>query len=176
VDLIIANAGISAGSGGDGESEAQVKQLFATNIDGVLHTIQPLLPAMIARRHGQIAIISSLAGLRGLATSPAYCASKACVRIYGEGLRPLLAPHGVQLSVVCPGFIRTPMTDVNPYFMPFMMEAEAAAARIAQGLARNQARIAFPRRLYWPLWWMTCLPVSITDWFLARLPAKPSGI
>lgn len=174
IDLLIANAGISAGIGGGGESTEQVRSLFATNIDGVINTIQPLIPAMVTRRRGQIAIMSSLAGIRGLPSSPAYSASKACVRIYGEGLRGWLKPHGVEVNVICPGFIRTPMTAVNPYRMPLMMDADKAARIIAKGLARNQSRIAFPLRLHTALWLASILPLRLTDPLFARLPAKPS--
>lgn len=174
IDLIIANAGISAGTGGNGESEAQARRIFATNIDGVLNTIQPLIPAMVARGRGQIAIMSSLAGIRALPSSPAYSASKACVRYYGEALRGVLARSGVQVNVICPGYIKTPMTDVNDFPMPFIMQVDDAAAHIAHGLAKNKARIAFPRRLYWPLWLIACLPPTLTDWLFSRLPAKPA--
>lgn len=174
VDLVIANAGISAGTGLHGETGAQVRQIFATNIGGVVNSIDPLLPAMISRRQGQVAIISSLAGLRGLPSCPAYSASKACVRVYGEGLRGWLGSHGVEVSVVCPGYIRTPMTADNPYPMPFMMDAEKAAKIIARGLAKNKSRIAFPFGLYFPLWLLSALSTTLTDPFFSRLPAKPS--
>src|SRR6185295_9633862 len=107
-------------------------------------------------RRGQVAVMSSLAGIRGLPSCPAYAASKMCVRGWGEGLRGWLGSHGVEVSVVCPGYVATPMTAINDYSMPFMMSAEKAAGIIARGLAANKARIAFPRRLYWPLWWLTC--------------------
>jgi short-subunit dehydrogenase len=129
---------------------------------------------MLKRGYGQIALMSSLAGIRGLPSSPAYSASKACVRTYGEGLRGWLKPYGVEVNVICPGFICTPMTDVNPYHMPCMMDADRAAKIIADGLARNKARIAFPKRLYWPLCIFSSLPVSWTDPIFARLPGKPS--
>jgi len=174
LDLVIANAGISAGTGGTGESAEQVRRIFATNIDGVVNTVQPLLAKMMARKSGHIAIMSSLAGIRALPSSPAYSASKACVRYYGESLRGWLCHHGVDVSVICPGYIKTPMTDVNDFPMPFILNVDNAAARIARGLATNKARIAFPRKLYWPLWWLSCLPPALTDWFFARLPAKPS--
>lgn len=175
LDLIIANAGISAGTGGTGESAEQVRRIFATNIDGVINTVQPLLPAMMQRKHGHIAIMSSLAGIRALPSSPAYSASKACVRYYGESLRGWLCHHGVDVSVVCPGYIKTPMTAVNDFPMPFILNVDDAAARIAEGLAKNKARIAFPRKLYWPLWWISCLSPVITDPVFSRLPAKPSS-
>lgn len=174
VDLVIANAGISAGIGGVGESGEQAARIFSVNVNGVLNTIYPLLPKMVERKRGQIGIMSSLAGLRGLPSSPAYSASKAAVRVWGEGLRGWLKPHGVEVSVICPGFIKTPMTDVNPYPMPFLMEADKAARIIISGLERNKARIAFPKALYWPLHWLTCLPVCLTDPLLARLPDKPA--
>jgi len=174
LDLVIANAGISAGIGGGGETVEQTRAIFATNIDGVVNTIHPAISLMLARKRGKIAIMSSLAGIRGLASSPAYSASKAAVRVLGEGLRGWLAPQGVEVNVICPGFIKTPMTDVNPYHMPFMMEADQAARIIAQGLAKNKARIAFPWQLYWPLLLGNLLPLAIVDPLIARLPGKPS--
>ena len=176
IDLIIANAGISAGLGDGGESSDQVRRIFSTNIGGVINTIQPLLPAMTARKHGQIAIISSLAATRGLPSCPAYSASKACIRFYGEGLRGWLGKSGVEVSVVCPGYIKTPMTDVNNFPMPLIMSADKAARIIAKGLARNRSRIAFPLALYLPLWLLSCLSPTLTDWFFAALPAKPASI
>ncbi|NBX03801.1 MAG: SDR family NAD(P)-dependent oxidoreductase [Alphaproteobacteria bacterium] len=174
MDIVIANAGISAGTGGKTEAASQVRALFATNIDGVINTIQPLVAKMTERGRGQIGIVSSLAGVRALPSCPAYSASKACVRYYGEALRGVLKPHGVGVSVICPGYIKTPMTDINPYPMPFLMSAEKAANIIARGLAKNAPRIAFPLPMYLPLWWLSCLPVRITNAFFDRLPAKPS--
>lgn len=174
VDLVIANAGISAGTGGKQEADAQVRAIFATNIDGVINTIQPLVPLMLARGRGQLAIVSSLAGVRALPSCPAYSASKACVRYYGEALRGAVRAGGVSVSVICPGYIRTPMTDINPFPMPFLMDADKAARIIARGLSRRAPRIAFPLRLYLPLWWLSCLPVRLTNLLFDRLPAKPS--
>lgn len=175
VDLAIANAGISAGTGGGAESEDQARRIFAVNLDGVLNTLSPLIPAMTARRRGQVALMSSLASFRGFPGAPAYCASKAAVRLYGEALRGVLAPHGIGVSVLCPGFVRTPMTAVNDFPMPFLMDAEAAAARIVAGLARDRARIAFPRRLYALAWLAGTLPPAWTGRWLDRLPRKPAA-
>ena len=174
IDLVIANAGISAGVGGGEEKAEQARNIFAINIDGVVNSIAPLIPKMIARRSGQIALISSLAGIRGLPSSPAYSASKAWVRVYGEGLRGWLARANVQVNVVCPGFIKTPMTEVNPYHMPLLMSADKAASLIARGLARNKSRIAFPLRLYLPLWWLSVMPSAWCDFFFSKLPDKPA--
>src|SRR5689334_7392905 len=111
LDLLIANAGISAGPppGATSEGLALATRQVTTNLLGAMNTIEPLIPAFVARRRGRIAIVSSLAGYRGLAYSPGYSASKAGNRAYGEGLRALLAPHGVGVSVICPGFFESPM-------------------------------------------------------------------
>ena len=174
LDLVVANAGTSAGSGGTGESETQVRRIFAVNVDGAMNTVLPILPAMTARGRGQIALVASLAGFRGFPGAPAYCASKATLRVWGEGLRGLLAPNGIGVSVVCPGFVRTPMSDGNPYPMPMLMEADKAAAIIVKGLARNRGRIAFPWPLTWLVYAITALPVRLTDLAMGRLPHKPA--
>ena len=174
LDLVIANAGTSAGSGGTGESEEQARRIFAVNVDGAMNTVLPILPAMAARRRGQVALVASLAGFRGFPGAPAYCASKATLRVWGEGLRGLMVHQGVAISVVCPGFVRTPMSDGNPYPMPMLMEADKAAAIIVRGLARNRGRIAFPWPLTWLVYAITTLPVALTDLVLKRLPKKPA--
>ncbi len=174
LDLLIANAGISAGTGGNGESSKQVRRIFSTNIDGVINSVQPVIPLMIARKSGQIAIMSSLAGIRALPSSPAYSASKACVRYYGEALRGNLLKHGVSVSVICPGYIKTTMNDVNNFPMQFLINAEKAAKIISRNLAKGRGRIAFPLSLYLPLWWLACISPRLTDQLFSRLPAKPS--
>jgi short-subunit dehydrogenase len=172
IDLLIANAGISAGTGGQGESSQQVRDIFSVNVDGTFNTVLPLIPRMQARRRGQIALMSSLAGIRGLPSCPAYSASKMAVRGFGEGLRGLLKKEGIHVSVICPGYVRTPMTEVNRFPMPFIMTPEKAARIIRSGLAANKAHIAFPRRLYLPLCWASALPSVLIDPFFAALPAK----
>lgn len=172
LDLVIANAGTSAGTDGGGESAAQTRHVLGVNVDGVLNTVLPVLPRMVARGRGQIALMSSLAGFRGFPGSPTYCASKAMVRVWGEGLRPELAGSGVEVSVICPGFVTTRMTAVNQFRMPLLMSAERAAAIIKNGLARNKARIVFPWRLYFIVRLLTALPPALIDPLLARLPKK----
>lgn len=173
VDLLIANAGVSAGTGRAGETDEQARFIFDVNLTGVLNSIHPLLPAMRQRRRGQIAIVSSLAGFRGMPGAPAYSASKAAVRVYGEALRGELAGDGVEVSVVCPGFVRSRMTARNPFPMPFLMDGEPAARIIRAGLARNRGRIAFP----WPtaaaVWLLAALPPGLTDRLLRAAPKKP---
>jgi short-subunit dehydrogenase len=173
IDLVVANAGVSAGTGGDGETDEQARRIFATNLDGVMNTIHPLIPPMRRRRRGQIALMSSLASFRGFPGAPAYCASKAAVRVYGEALRSALRTEGIEVSVICPGFVRTPMTAVNPFPMPFLMEADKAARLIARGLARDRPRIAFPWPTYFGALALGLLPPWLTDRLMDRTPKKP---
>ena len=175
LDLVIANAGISAGTGGAGgagESEAQARRIIATNFDGVLNTVLPAIACLRPRGRGQIAIMSSLAAFRGFPGAPAYCASKAAVRVWGEALRGELHDAGIGVSVICPGYVRSPMTAVNDFPMPLLMDAERAARIIRRGLARDRPRIAFPWRLYAAVWLISALPPRITDPLLRRLPKK----
>lgn len=172
LDLVIANAGVSGGTLGGGESLEQTRRIFTTNVDGVIHTVHPAVQRMRARRRGQIAIMSSLSSFRGMPGAPAYSASKAAARSYGEALRGSLYRDNVQVSVICPGFVRTRLTDVNRFRMPLLMEADRAARIIRRGLARNRARIAFPVRLYAAAWLLGALPPSWTDPLFRRLPEK----
>lgn len=149
LDLLIANAGISAGPPPNVASEglALAARQVTTNLLGAMNTIEPLIPAFVGRGRGRIAIVSSLAGYRGLAFSPGYSASKAGSRAYGEGLRAALAPHGVGVSVICPGFFESPMTDRFKGAHPFRLSLDAATRIVKRGLERGKRRIVFP----WPL-------------------------
>ena len=169
VDLVIANAGVSTGRGALGEDEAAIRRVLATNIDGVLNTVLPLLPRMLDRHQGQIALMSSLAAYRGLPTGPSYSASKAAVKALGEAWRLKLAPDGIRVSVICPGFVTTRMTARNNFHMPFLMSPEEAAAIIARGLARDQGRIAFPLPMAALCWLVGALPWRASDALLRRV-------
>ncbi len=173
LDLVIANAGISAGLGRSGaENASQTRALFATNIDGVVNTVMPAIDLMRQRGRGQIAIIASLAGYRGMPGAPAYAASKAAVKAWGEGLRGPLAREGIALNVICPGFVKSRMTAVNDFPMPFLMEAERAAEIIRSGLAKNRARISFPWPMAAGVWLLAALPPAWSDRLLTRMPNK----
>jgi NAD(P)-dependent dehydrogenase (short-subunit alcohol dehydrogenase family) len=172
LDLVVANAGISAGTGDGAESPEQARRIFAVNVDGVVNTVAPILDAMAARGSGQIAIISSLAGFRGLPGAPAYCASKAAVRVWGEALRADWSRRGVRVNVVCPGFVTTRMTARNNFRMPLLMSAARAATIVCDGLARDVGRIAFPRRMYAASWLLAASPGALLDPLLRRLPRK----
>ncbi|MEX2631397.1 MAG: SDR family NAD(P)-dependent oxidoreductase [Tistlia sp.] len=173
LDLVLANAGTSAGTGRTGfESAEQTRRILATNIDGLVETVMPALEAMRGRRHGQLGLVSSVAGYRGFPGAPAYCASKAFVKVWGEALRGQLQRDGIGVSTICPGYVATPMTAVNRFPMPFLMSPEKAARIIRRGLARDRARIAFPWPTAFGAWLAGTLPPAWTDPLLSRLPAK----
>jgi short-subunit dehydrogenase len=162
VDILIANAGVVAGaSEGEPIETAEISRLLIeTNVVGVLNTIHPLLPRMLARGRGNIAIMSSIGGFVPLPQMASYSASKSAVLTYGLALRAALRSRGIGVSVICPGYVDTPMTAriIGP--KPFLMSAERAAERIQRGIARNRAIIAFPAHFALAMRLMGFLP----DW------------
>lgn len=176
LDMVIANAGISGGTGGVvvDELPAQARQIFSVNFDGVLNTIHPVLPAMMRRGRGHLVIMSSLAGIVPLPGAPAYSASKAAIRYYGEALHARLKPFGVDVSVVCPGFVESAMTAANPFPMPFLLSAEAAAAVIAKGLEAKKMRISFPWPMVVLMQLLLAVPPVLRGKILAKAPEKPA--
>lgn len=172
IDLVIANAGISAGTF-VGENNLVASQgVFDVNLGGALNTIHPIIPRMVARKAGQIAIISSLAGILPWPGAAAYSASKAAVRYYGEALRGYLKRSGVSVSVVCPGWIHTPLVAVNRFPMPFIMSSDRAARIITRGLLRRKTRIAFPLVLYFLLRLFEAMPVFLVNSLSSAMPGK----
>jgi short-subunit dehydrogenase len=163
LDLMIANAGISPGLKTGEETAEDVYAVLNTNITGVINTVQPVIEKMKLSGSGQIALMASLAGFRGLAGAASYCASKAAVRVYGEALRADLLPYGVKVNVICPGFIKTPLTDKNPFPMPLIMSAEHAASQIANGLTKDRPCIAFPWSIYMLVRLVSLLPQDILN-------------
>lgn len=172
LDLVIANAGVSAGTGGGDETDEQIAEILAANVDGVIATVRPALAAMAPRGRGQIAIMSSLASFRGFGGAPTYCASKAFVRVWGEALRADWRPRGLKINVICPGFVRSRMTAKNNFKMPFLMDADRAARIMLRGLAADQPRIAYPWPTYWATRLIAGLPQFLTDMLMARMPKK----
>jgi short-subunit dehydrogenase len=146
VDVLIANAGVLAGTTPDGEIETadESHALIETNVLGVLNAVHPLLPRMLSRGHGQIGLVGSLAGFVPLPDTPSYCASKSAVLTYGLALRSFLRRRGIRVSVICPGYVTTRMTQQESGWRPFEMPAGRAAELICRGLARDRPVIAFP--------------------------------
>jgi short-subunit dehydrogenase len=147
IDLLVVNAGIMGGSLPHEDIERPETSLavFETNVIGVLNTIHPVLPRMIARGSGQIAILSSIAGFIPLPDAPSYAASKAAVLSYGLALRSLLHDKGIKVNVICPGYVSTPMAAQESGRKPFEMQPEQAAKLIWRGLERDKPVITFPR-------------------------------
>lgn len=172
IDLIIANAGVSAGTLGKPESQEQISEIFATNIQGVINTISPAMPFLIKQKHGQIVLISSMAAMLGLSSAPSYSASKAAVKIFGDGIRAYLKQFNVKVNVVLPGYVDTPMTKVNKFPMPFKISSEKAATLIAKGIEQDKGLIVFPKITYYFLKIFNLLPYQLIDYINAKLPGK----
>ncbi len=159
VDLILANAGISIDKDNSSLDDfAVIRKTLDVNVGGVLNTVEPLLSRLVARKRGQIAIVSSLASFIGLPYSASYNASKAAVRVWGESIRYVLKKDGIGVSVICPGFVTTRITANAPFPMPFLMPSAKASAIIRKGLAANRPRIAFPLGTKAAVWLGSVLP------------------
>lgn len=171
LDLVIANAGIAIVPRPGLSLHEMTRETFAVNVTGVFNTVHPALERMKARGRGQIALMSSIAGFRGLPGAAPYSASKVAVKAYGEALRGTYWGR-VAISVICPGFVESPMTAKNNFPMPFLMNAERAARVIARGLARNRGVIAFPWQTALAMRFLTLLPQRLSDWILRRAPRK----
>jgi short-subunit dehydrogenase len=171
LDLVVANAGVSTGlaAGQFAEDPEAVRGLLAINVNGVFNTVEPAVAAMTARRKGQIAVVGSMAGLRGLPYSPAYCASKAAVHLYADSLRGALAPHGVHVSLIVPGFVSTPMNAELQSWQPGRMSDTKAAEIIIRGLERRAAVIAFPLFVYYAMKLFAWLPPGVVDSVMRRV-------
>ena len=164
VDLLIANAGVGWPTLLDPVNVHQVETMFRVNVLGVVYAIAAVLPDMLRRGRGHLAAVSSLAAYKGMPGESGYSGSKAAVNSYMEGLRIQLRTRGIHVTTICPGFIRTPMTAVNKFHMPWLMEADEAARRIARALARKRKVYNFP-------WQTTLLMKSLNwlpDWVLER--------
>jgi len=139
------------------------------NFLGVVFAIEAVLPAMLERRSGHLAAVSSLGAYKGMPGSAGYCATKAAVNTYMEGMRIQLRRRGVAVTTLCPGFIRTPMTAVNTFRMPFLMEPEQAARRIVRALRQRKKVYNFPWRTTMLVKFSQWLPDWLLDWGTPRL-------
>ncbi|MCA3416534.1 MAG: SDR family NAD(P)-dependent oxidoreductase [Roseomonas sp.] len=182
LDLVIANAGISAGTGGATEPINQKRLLFETNVTGVLNTVLPALEVMAAQTpgadglRGRIAVVSSIAAFVAAPGAPTYCATKAAVQRWAEALDATERKRGIRMHAICPGYVRTPMTARNKFPMPFLMDADEAARRTLAGLARGKTRIAYPWPTYMAARFAGSLPISWRAAIFNYLPPKDSNI
>ena len=172
LERVFANAGVSTGE----ETEENARRTFETNVGGCVNTVFPAIEAFrtnpAGRRRRQIVITASIAGYAPLKACPSYSASKSCVKTWGLALRGALANEGIEVCVVCPGFVRSRITDANTCPMPFFMEAPKAAKIILRRADRNVGLIAFPWPMRFGSWLLSTLPASLASAVNRLLPKK----
>ncbi len=166
IDLAIANAGIGRPTLLDPVNVADVEETFQINLLGVVYTFAAVLPEMLARKSGHVVAVSSLAGYRGLPGESAYCASKAAVNVYMDGLRMHLRGTGVRATTICPGFVKTPMTASNRFHMPQLMEADYAARRIVRAIKAGKKVYNFPQGLHLLTKLSRWVPDRFVNWLM----------
>lgn len=175
LDLVILNAGVWQPMGASGYDAGTSAQSMAVNYLGIANALEHVIPAMIARGRGHIALTASVAGYRGLPQAAAYAPSKAAVISLAETLMPDLARKGVTVSVINPGFVETPMTAVNRFPMPFLMPSDKAADAIISGLEKRRFDIVFPWQMAALMKFARVLPYPAYFWFARNfmMPKKP---
>ncbi len=173
IERVFSNAGIGTGV----ESEENVRRTFATNVNGNLNVVLATLARFRSdtpRTRRQILITASIAGYGPLKSCPAYSATKSCMKTWGLSLRGMLAPEGIEVSVICPGFVRSRITDQNTCPMPFFMEADKAARIILARADRNVGLIAFPWPMRLATWFLSILPFRLNELINRLIPSKVS--
>ena len=175
--MVFSNAGIGTGI----ENETNVRRTFATNVGGNLNVVLPVIEIFRRNEAGgigsdrrQIVLTASIAGYAPLSTCPAYAATKAAMKSWGLSLRGMLKREGIWVNVICPGFIRSRITDRNTCPMPFFMEADRAAKVMLDRVDRNVGLIAFPWPMRFGVWLMSALPWRVSEFISGILPAKTS--
>lgn len=171
VDLLIANSGVGYQTDLNPVNIGEVEEMFRVNTLGVVYSIEAVLPDMLNRGKGHLAAISSLAAYLGMPGESGYCASKAAVNFYMDGLRVQLRPRGIYVTTVCPGFIETPMTAKNTFDMPWLLKADRAAELIVRALERKKKIYNFP----WQLSLLIKLATWMPDWVIARALRGKAG-
>jgi len=177
-DIVIANAGVSAGTLTECEEDLAVfRRVMDTNVYGMAATFAPFIPAIkAAGGERRLVGIASVAGIRGLPGAEAYSASKAAAISYLESLRLEMRPYGIKVVTIAPGYIETPMTEINPYPMPFLLPVDQAAARFAAAIARGSSYVVIP----WQMGIVAKLLRALPNWLYDRLftsaPRKPRGL
>ena len=176
VDILVANAGGGDQTPATRIDAGRITKLMRLNFDGVVNAIEAVLPAMLARKSGQIVAVSSVAGRLGLSPSTAYSASKAAVTILMEGFGVELRPLGIAVTTILPGFVRTPLTDKNKHPMPFMVEPDWAARVMADGILARRRLIAFPLIMNLITRLATWLPAFLFEALWGRLSPSPRPV
>ncbi len=176
-DLVIANAGVSVGTRGDEVADvAKLRRVLEVNVTGLAATLAAFAPAMREAGRGTLAGVASVAGFRGIPGAGAYSASKSAAITWLESLRAELHGSGVSVVCICPGYIDTPMTQVNRYRMPFLLPADEAARRIARAIAARRRLAVIPWQMAALSVLMRAMPGALYDRLMARAPRKPRNV
>jgi len=176
-DLVIANAGISVGTHGDELQDIdKLHRVLAVNVTGLAATLAAFAPAMRTAGEGILCGIASVAGFRGIPGAGAYSSSKAAAIAWLEALRNELSGSGVSVVTICPGYIDTPMTQVNKYPMPFLISADDAAARFARAIAAKRRLAVIPWQMALVSLLLRALPGALYDRLASRAPRKPRNL
>jgi short-subunit dehydrogenase len=168
VDVLIANAGMSSTTSGASLEAGEAGNVITVNVIGVVNSVAAVLPTMLKQKSGHLVAISSLAAYRGLPKSGVYSASKAAVSTFFESLRLDLHGQGIDLTVIHPGFIRTPMTANRKRKLPFLLEVDDAACRIIRAIERRARTYAFPWQLAGAVRLIRHMPGRLYDRFASR--------
>ncbi len=158
LDILICNAGIGYSHKSKDPDFSMSKKIYDINLYGVHYTIESAYPYLVRQESSQIVIISSLAGFNGLPGVSAYSASKAAVRMMAETFHIDLKKRGIHVTCINPGYVRTPLTDQNPHFMPFLMEPEVAVKRMRKAIKAKRMTYSFPKRLYSVVLFLSLIP------------------
>ena len=168
IDILIANAGIGTSSHISQLDPNHVANVISINVVGAANSVAAVVPQMVERGQGHLVAISSLAAYRGLAKSAAYCASKAAMSAYFESVRIDLRGTGVGVTIIHPGFIRTPLTAGREAHMPYLMELDDAVLKIVSAIEKGKKSIAFPWQLATVVRAGMLMPTFMYDWIAAR--------
>jgi short-subunit dehydrogenase len=168
ISLAIPNAGTHIFTVPEEFNSQEYLDLMELNFGGMLRCIEAVLPGMLQRGRGAIAPVASLAGYRGLPRAAAYGASKSAMIHFLESIRFHLVRKGITISIVNPGFVKTPLTDKNDFKMPFLVDAPRAARIICDGIERGKREIAFPFPFNWVLKVARMLPAPLYESLVNR--------
>lgn len=175
-DIVIANAGVSCGTLTEhAEDIAAFQAVMDINVMGMVHTFQPFIASMQQAKQGRLVGIASVAGIRGLPGAGAYSASKAAAISYLESLRVEMQTHGIAVTTIAPGYIRTPMTNINHYRMPFLMEVDVAAKKFIQAIADKRRFVIIPWQMGVVAKLMRLIPPILWDFLAKNAPHKSRG-
>ena len=168
VDVLIANAGIGISNDAAELDAGKLANVINVNVLGAANSVAAVVPDMVKRRSGQLVVISSLAAYRGLPKSAAYCASKAAVSAMFESLRLDLQPHGIDVTIIHPGFIKTPLTAGRQAKLPWLQELEPAVKKIVTAIEKRKKSYAFPWQLASIVRAGMIMPNAMYDWISRR--------